>query len=193
MMIVRAALTVVLVSGLLATPLAAEAQQPGRAPVVGVLLLGPPTPTPLTTVFKEALRELGYVEGQSIAFEYRGAEGKIDRFPALAAELVQRRVDIIFAPGAPAVRAAKDATTTIPIVFTVAADPVAFGLVHDLAKPGGNVTGIAEEAPGLSQRRVALIREILPRATSRMEPAAPGWRRRSWRHRVPTTSQALWP
>ncbi|HTK40545.1 MAG TPA: ABC transporter substrate-binding protein [Gemmatimonadales bacterium] len=164
MMIVRAALTVVLVSGLLATPLAAEAQQPGRAPVVGVLLLGPPTPTPLTTVFKEALRELGYVEGQSIAFEYRGAEGKIDRFPALAAELVQRRVDIIFAPGAPAVRAAKDATTTIPIVFTVAADPVAFGLVHDLAKPGGNVTGITEEAPGLSQRRVALIREILPRA-----------------------------
>ena len=92
MMIIRAALTVVLVIGLLAAPLVAEAQQPGRAPVVGVLLLGPPTPTPLTAVFKEALRELGYVEGQSIAFEYRGAEGQDERLPALAAELARHRM-----------------------------------------------------------------------------------------------------
>jgi putative ABC transport system substrate-binding protein len=108
---------------------------------------------------------LSYVEGQNITIEFRSSEGNIDRFPALVAELVRRKVDIIFAAGAPAGRAAKKATSTIPIIFVGSTDPVASGLVASLARPGGNVTGFSTGAQGLYGKRLEIIKETVPRIT----------------------------
>jgi putative tryptophan/tyrosine transport system substrate-binding protein len=112
---------------------------------------------------RQGLRELGYVEGKNIFIEWRHHEGKLDRLPALAAELVRLKVDIIITAGAPAARAAKEATLTIPIVMTQIGDPVGSGFVASLARPGGNITGLSTLAPELSGKRLELLKEIVPK------------------------------
>jgi len=113
--------------------------------------------------FRRGLAELGYVNGQNIVIEYRWAEGKADRLPQLAAELVALKVDVIFAAAAPVIRAAQNATKTTPIVFEMLADPVSAGFVNSLAKPGGNLTGVAGLTPELSGKRLELLKEIVPK------------------------------
>ena len=138
----------------------AEAQQPKKVPRIGVLSPGSPGPSPLLDAFRQGLRELGYVEGQNIAIEYRFAEAKSEPLPELAAELVRLRMDVILAINTPASQVAKNATKTIPIVFTYVADPAA--LVASLARPGGNITGLTTLAAELSGKRLELIKEALP-------------------------------
>jgi putative ABC transport system substrate-binding protein len=142
---------------LLGTPLAAETQG-AKVYGIGYLSAGsPPTASPPSRggpapieAFREGLRELGYVEGQNVVIHYRWAETKLERLPALAAELIQLKVDVIVAAPTEAIRAAKQATRTIPIVMAVSADPVAAGLVASLAHPGGNVTGLSVQLAELS-------------------------------------------
>jgi len=142
------------------------AQQAKKIPTIGVLRPGSPSPPdPLIQQFRQGLRELGYLEGKNILIEYRYAEGKSDRLPDLAAELVRIKVDVIVTTDTPAIRAAKQATTTIPIVMANVADPVATGLVASLARPGGNITGLSNLAPDLDQKRLELLKETLPKAT----------------------------
>ena len=138
----------------------AEAQQPKKVPRIGVLSPGSPGPSPLLDAFRQGFRELGYVEGQNIAIEYRFAEAKSEPLPELAAELVRLRMDVILAINTPASQVAKNATKTIPIVFTYVADPAA--LVASLARPGGNITGLTTLAAELSGKRLELIKEALP-------------------------------
>jgi putative ABC transport system substrate-binding protein len=136
--------------GLLTVPLAVEAQPAGKAPRIGFLALNPGANPHLREAFLQGLRALGYVEGRNVMIEYRSAEGKIERLPALAAELVALKVDVIVtAGGTPTALAAKQATKTLPIVFTSATDPVTDELVASLARPGGNVTGLSNLAPEL--------------------------------------------
>ena len=142
---------------------AVEAQQPTKVPRIGSLYAGTPsTQSARIKAFRQGLRDLGYVEGKNIVIEYRWAEGKFDRLPALAAELVRLKVDIIVTGGGPATRAAKEATSTIPIVMTNDADPVARGIVASLARPGGNITGLSNFAPELSGKRLEILREVVP-------------------------------
>ena len=161
----RLILAVILMLGLLATRPAADAQQPAKVPRIGMLLtLSPEHPegrAPLAQ-FRQALRELGYVEGRNIVIEYRWAEGRVERFPALAAELVRLKVDLIVAVATPHARAAKQATTTIPIVAWAMQDPVKDGLVASLARPGGNVTGLTFLGPELVPKRLQLLKEAVP-------------------------------
>ena len=149
---------------LLAAPLAAHAQRLGHVPVIG-MLTPQPAPQPAFEAFRQGLRALGYVEGQSILFEYRFADGRFDQLPALATELVQRPVDILVTDGTPAALAAKHVTQTLPIVMATGVSPVERGLVDSLARPGGNITGLALQAQELMGKRVELLREALPGVT----------------------------
>jgi ABC-type uncharacterized transport system substrate-binding protein len=153
-------LLVTLVLGLLVAPLAAEAQPPAKVARIGYLAqIARP---PLIEAFRQELREFGYREGQNLAIEFRDAEGQPDRLPALAAELVQLHVDVLVAFPTNAVRAAKHATTVIPIVIAGADDPVRTGLVASLARPGGNITGVSNFGPDLSGKRLELLKEAVP-------------------------------
>jgi putative ABC transport system substrate-binding protein len=159
-------LAVVLAVGLALTPLAAEAQQAGKGWRIG--FLGSASPSgyaKLVEALRQGLRDLGYVEGKNLAIEYRWAEGKYDRLPDLAAELVRLKVDLIVTHGTPGTLAAKRATTTIPIVMVISGDAVATGLVTSIARPGGNVTGSTFFFPELNAKRLELLKEALPRAT----------------------------
>jgi ABC-type uncharacterized transport system substrate-binding protein len=144
-------------------PRVARAQQP-KVPTIGALVIGNADPEAFWRVFREGLRDLGYVEGQNIRFEFRSAEGQINRLPELAAELVHLKVDMIVAWFTPTTQAAKQATREIPIVMADAGDPVGSGLVASLPRPGGNVTGIAGITAELSGKCIELIREMLPAA-----------------------------
>jgi putative ABC transport system substrate-binding protein len=144
--------------GLLA-PLAAEGQQ-ATIPRIGVLSPGSPGPSPLLNAFQQGLRELGYVEGQNVRLEYRFAETRLERLPGLATELVGLKVDVILAINSTAAQAALQATKTIPIVFTWVADPLS--LVTNLARPGGNSTGLTSITTELSGKRVELLKSVLP-------------------------------
>src|ERR1700719_4237147 len=144
-----------------ARPLAAHAQQP-KMPTVGALVIGNISPEEFWREFRQGLRDLGYIEGQNIRFEFRSAEGQIDRLPELAAELVRVKVDIIVTWFTPTAVAAKQATHEIPIVMAETGDPIGTGLVASLPRPGGNVTGMASVAAELAGKSVQLIREMLP-------------------------------
>ena len=141
----RRAFITMLGGSILAAPLAAGAQ-PTRTPRVGILFNASPTTVTLQLeAYRRGLRELGWIEGQTVMIEYRWAEGNPDRLPALVAELVQVKVDVIVLSGTAAIRAARRATSTIPIVFVMLADPIASGFVQSLARPGGNMTGLASQ------------------------------------------------
>jgi ABC-type uncharacterized transport system substrate-binding protein len=169
----------ILAAALVASTHLAAAQEPKKVPRIGYLSpLDPATESTRSEAFRLALRELGYIEGQNIAIEYRYAEGKLDRYPELAAELVRLKVDIIVAAGADRlVRAAKNATKTIPIVMAaLPADPVETGLVESLARPGGNVTGITLLSRELGGKRLELLKEAVPkvaRVAVLYDPAIP--------------------
>ena len=140
-----------------------EAQQPKKIVRIGYLTAAcPDTQSARTEAFRQGLRELGYVEGQNIAIEFRCAEGKPDRLPDLAAELIQIKLDLIVSAGNEATQAAKNATGTIALV-TTGSDPVVSGFVANLAHPGGNITGVTIDAPGLSGKRLELLKESFPR------------------------------
>jgi len=141
----------------------ADAQQPKKVPRIGYLATRSDRASPNAEALRQGLRVLSYVEGQNIAIEYRSAEGNLDRLPTLAAELVRLKVDIIFTAGGEAGRAAKKATSAMPIIFVGAVDPVAVGMVDSLAWPGGNITGFSTGAPGLYGKRLEIIKETIPR------------------------------
>jgi putative ABC transport system substrate-binding protein len=140
----------------------AEAQKELKVPRLGVLQLGA-LPNVNVEAFIQGLRELGYIEGKNILIEYRWAEGKADRLPGLAAELVRLKVDAIFTAGTPAIFALKQATKTVPVVFFSTSDPVGTGVVTSLAHPGGNITGITALASDLWPKRLELLKEIVPK------------------------------
>ena len=151
---------------LFALCLPANAQQAGKVPRIGVLRSGSPsTHASQNEAFRQGLRELGYAEGKNIILEYRYAEGKRERWPDIATELVRLKVDIIVTGGIGLSRAAAEATKTIPIVVAAAGDLVRAGLVASLAKPGGNITGSTEISPDLSGKRLELLKEIIPTAS----------------------------
>ena len=149
-------------ASILSGPFAGEAQsaKPHR---IGVLIGSSESfVAPYIVMFRQALRALGYVDGENIAIEYRYADGSYDRLPILAAELVRLRVDVIVTEGTPPTRVAKQATTTIPIVMTVTGDPMAAGLVTNLARPGGNLTGASFFFPEMAAKRLQLLKEVIP-------------------------------
>jgi putative ABC transport system substrate-binding protein len=153
-----------LLGGIMTTAHTLRAHQKAM-PVIGVLNSGSPGPfAPYVAAFQQGLSGTGYTEGQNVAIEFRWAEGRYDLLPALAADLAARKVEVIVAGGAPAVKGAKDATSTIPIVFNIGLDPVAGGLVASLARPGGNLTGVAIMTTELMSKRLDLLSELVPQA-----------------------------
>jgi putative ABC transport system substrate-binding protein len=154
-----------LAAGLLVAPLRAQAQAPAKPYRIGMLeRTSPATNFANVSGFRSGLRERGYVEGESFAIEYRSADGRDDRFPDLAAELVRMQVNLILTRGTPAALAAKSATATIPVVFTGVGDPVGQGIVASLARPGRNVTGLSAAVTEIFPKRVQLLRDLVPRA-----------------------------
>jgi putative tryptophan/tyrosine transport system substrate-binding protein len=154
---------ITLFGGAAAWPFAARAQKAGRLPTIG--FLGATTPSSQsqwTAAFVQRLRELDWIEGRSVAIEYRWMEGRNERVAEIAAEFVQLRVDVIVVQGTVAVVGAKQATSVIPIVFAVAGDPVGSGLIASLARPGGNVTGLSNQQADLGAKRLELLREVVP-------------------------------
>jgi putative ABC transport system substrate-binding protein len=158
----------------------AGAQERGKVPRIGVLFPGSSATFALRTkAFLQGLGELGYLEGKTIAIEWRWAEEKVQRLPELAAELVKLNVDMIVTNGTPATRAAQKATKTIPIVMAVVGDPVGIGVVESLARPGGNATGLTILAPELSGKRLELLKEVVPklsRVAAMLNPTNPVYR-----------------
>ncbi|MBK6863197.1 MAG: ABC transporter substrate-binding protein [Ideonella sp.] len=160
-------------SGLLASPFTAFAQQPAKVPRIGVLAN---TDGPPWDGLRQGLRELGHVDGRNIAMEWRWAEGQAERFSDFAIELVQLKVDIIVTSSTQAARAAKKATSSIPIVMAISGSPEKFGLVESLARPGGNITGLSNVAPDLLGLRLQLLKQIAPkisRVAVLLNPASP--------------------
>ena len=161
---VASSLVVLLLSSI-AAPLIADGQQPGKLYRIGMLER---TSTAVNAAnvdgFRQGLRELGYIEGKTFLIEYRSSEGRDERYPALAAELVRLKVDLIVTRGTPAAVAAQQATTTIPVVITGTGDPVGQGIVASLARPGGNVTGLSAQVTDIYAKRVQILRELVPRA-----------------------------
>ena len=157
-------LLITLALATLLVPAVSHAQRPAKIPRIGII--GDwPEDSPNWGVFRQGLRELGYVEGQNIAIEWRFTEGKLDRLDDTATELVRLQMDIIVTVGTPATRAAMHATTTIPIIMVSVGDPLRAGLVASLARPGGNVTGSTLLGPELSAKRLQLLKETLPTAS----------------------------
>jgi len=154
---------ITLLTGAAAWPVAARAQQAGKLPIIG--FLGANTPSvqsQWTAAFVQRLRELGWIEGRNVAIEYRWAEGRFDRSPEIIAEFIRLKVDVIVTHGTANVVAAKQATSVIPIVFATLPDPVGDKVVASLARPGGNVTGLSNQAPDLAGKRLELLREVIP-------------------------------
>jgi len=161
--------------GILAAPLALAAQPPGKVFRIGLLSLSSPSDSGRDEI-RQGLRELGYVEGQNIVIEYRSAEGSVDRLDALATDLVQGNMDVIMATGTGPTRAAQQATSTIPVIMMIGGDPVALGFVASLARPGGNITGVAGLGVELSGKRLELLKETVPgvsRIAALWNPANP--------------------
>ncbi len=157
------ALSITLALAGLLSPVAAEAQQATKIARVGYLSLDLAAAAHWREAFRQGLRDLGYVEGRNLVIEYRSAEGKLERLPALAAELVALKVDVVVAAGStPAALAAKQATSTLPIVFAAVADPVTSGLVTSLAQPGGNITGVSNVGTELVGKRLELLKQAVP-------------------------------
>ena len=145
-----------------AWPFAARAQQAGKQPTIGFLGAAPSIESQRIAAFVQRLRELGWIDGRNLAIEYRWAEGRDERYTEIAAELVRLKVDVIVTVATPATLAAKQATTVIPIVFLTASDPVGTGLVASLARPGGNVTGLANQISDTTGKKLEFLREVLP-------------------------------
>jgi len=186
-------LAVVLITGLALAPILLDAQPPDRIYRIGVLERTPAmTNAANLDGFRQGLRALSYVEGKNLVIEYRSADGRDDRFPELAAELAQLKVDLILTRGTPAALAAKRATTSIPVVITGVGDPVGQGIIASLAHPGGNITGLSATVTEIYPKRVEILRELLPRTTriaalfNMGNPAIP----RQWKE-VETAAKAL--
>ena len=166
---------ILLCAMLLALSFPAHAQQPKKVPRIGFLIAATrDAQSARTEAFRQGLRELGYIEGQNIVIEYRHAEGKTDRFPELAADLVRLQVDVIVVSNNTVARAASNTTKVIPIVIASGADPVAAGLVVSLARPGGNVTGLTNATTDLGVKRLELLKEIFPKLTRVAVLPSPG-------------------
>jgi putative ABC transport system substrate-binding protein len=160
----RHTITLLVALALLAAPLAAEAQPAAHSPRIGVLRPGLPL-DPYIETFRRALRELGYVEGRDLTIEFRWAHGRVDRLPQLAIELARLDVDLIVTAGTSSTRAAQRATNTIPIVMAAVGDPLSSRFVRSLARPGGNITGVTLLQSGLGEKRLALLKQVIPKAT----------------------------
>src|SRR4029077_5296721 len=151
---------------LLAVGVTAQAQQPTKVPRIGFLVDGSPsTHSTRIEAFRHGLRELGYVEGKNINIEYRYAEGRSERLPELAEQLVRLKVDVLVGSSSRAARPAKNASATIPIVVALVGDPIGSGLMASLARPGGNVTGLYQYSPELLGKRLELLKEIVPKVS----------------------------
>src|SRR6266540_1083523 len=159
-------LTILFVVVLLAVAIMAEAQQAGKVYRIGLLSVrSSSSESTRAEAFRQGLRELGYVEGKNIIIDYRYAEGKFERLPDLAAELVRLKVDVILTLGVPPTLAAKEATTTIPIVMSGGSDPVRTGLIASFARPGGNITGLSDLNVDLITKRLELLKEVVPKTS----------------------------